>query len=81
MTLRCAWSGECVCVCTRARPRAPGRPPPPHARTRSLPPPAPAPPPSPRCSDNRVAMDKVVEVLLEKETLSGDQFREILAKV
>jgi hypothetical protein len=24
-------------------------------------------------------MDKIVEVLLEKETLSGDEFREILA--
>jgi len=25
-------------------------------------------------------MDKIVEVLLEKETMSGDEFREILSK-
>nr|ANJ20927.1 ATP-dependent zinc metalloprotease [Triticum aestivum] len=30
--------------------------------------------------DNRVAMDKIVEVLLEKETLSGDEFRAILSE-
>ena len=30
--------------------------------------------------ENRVAMDKIVEVLLEKETLSGDEFRSILSE-
>ena len=30
--------------------------------------------------ENRVAMDKIVEVLLEKETLSGDEFRAILSE-
>lgn len=30
--------------------------------------------------DNRAAMDKVVEVLLERETMSGDEFRAILAE-
>ncbi|CAK9190099.1 unnamed protein product [Sphagnum troendelagicum] len=29
---------------------------------------------------NRVAMDKIVEVLLEKETLTGDEFRSILSE-
>jgi len=29
---------------------------------------------------SREAMDKIVEVLLEKETMSGDEFREILSK-
>jgi cell division protease FtsH len=29
---------------------------------------------------NREAMDKIVEVLLEKETLSGDEFRAILSE-
>ena len=31
-------------------------------------------------SKNRVAMDKIVEVLVEKETMSGDEFRELLAQ-
>merc|ERR1712078_339975 len=31
-------------------------------------------------SDNREAMDKVVEILCEKETMSGDEFRAILAE-
>lgn len=31
-------------------------------------------------SDNREAMDKIVEVLLEKETLTGDEFRSLLSK-
>jgi cell division protease FtsH len=30
--------------------------------------------------DNREAIDKTVEVLLEKETMSGDEFREILGR-
>jgi cell division protease FtsH len=30
--------------------------------------------------DNREAMDRIVEVLVEKETLTGDEFREMLAK-
>ncbi|KAI5063485.1 hypothetical protein GOP47_0022032 [Adiantum capillus-veneris] len=30
--------------------------------------------------NNRVAMDKIVEVLLEKETMSGDEFRAILSE-
>ena len=30
--------------------------------------------------NNRAAMDKIVEVLLEKETLTGDEFREILSQ-
>eukprot|EP00270_Netrium_digitus_P021660 TRINITY_DN940_c0_g1_i1.p1 TRINITY_DN940_c0_g1~~TRINITY_DN940_c0_g1_i1.p1 ORF type:complete len:696 (-),score=199.61 TRINITY_DN940_c0_g1_i1:158-2245(-) len=30
--------------------------------------------------ENRVAMDKIVELLLEKETLSGDEFRAILSE-
>ena len=29
---------------------------------------------------NREAMDKIVEVLLEKETMSGDEFRAILSE-
>merc|ERR1712174_88530 len=33
-----------------------------------------------RNSKNRVAMDKIVEVLVEKETMSGDEFRELLAQ-
>ena len=32
------------------------------------------------CRASREAMDKVVEVLLEKETMSGDEFREILSQ-
>merc|ERR1711985_73489 len=31
-------------------------------------------------SDNREATDKVVEILCEKETMSGDEFRAILAE-
>lgn len=31
-------------------------------------------------SDNREAMDSIVEVLLQKETISGHEFREMLAK-
>lgn len=30
--------------------------------------------------NNREAMDKIVEVLLEKETMSGDEFRAILSE-
>lgn len=30
--------------------------------------------------NNREAIDKIVEVLLEKETLSGDEFRAILSE-
>lgn len=30
--------------------------------------------------NNRTAIDKIVEVLLEKETLSGDEFRAILSE-
>mmetsp|Transcript_11925 Transcript_11925/g.32591 ORF Transcript_11925/g.32591 Transcript_11925/m.32591 type:complete len:707 (-) Transcript_11925:593-2713(-) len=30
--------------------------------------------------DNRVAIDRIVEVLCEKETLTGDEFRELLSK-
>lgn len=30
--------------------------------------------------ENRVAMDKIVEILLEKETISGDEFRAILSE-
>merc|ERR1712136_570637 len=30
--------------------------------------------------DNREAMDSIVEVLLQKETISGHEFREMLAK-
>ena len=30
--------------------------------------------------DNRVAIDKIVDVLIEKETISGDEFRELLAQ-
>jgi cell division protease FtsH len=30
--------------------------------------------------DNRVAMDKIVEILLEKETISGEEFRAILSE-
>lgn len=43
----------------------------------------PAPPlPSlaPLCRDNRQAMDAIVEVLLEKESMSGDEFRAILSR-
>ena len=32
------------------------------------------------CRNSREAMDKIVEVLLEKETMSGDEFREILSR-
>lgn len=32
------------------------------------------------CRDNREAMDAIVEVLLEKETMTGDEFRAILSK-
>lgn len=31
-------------------------------------------------AENREAVDKIVEVLLEKETMSGDEFREILSQ-
>ena len=31
-------------------------------------------------ADNREAMDKIVEALLEKETLTGDEFRQMLSK-
>ena len=31
-------------------------------------------------ASNREAMDKVVDVLIEKETISGDEFREILSQ-
>ncbi len=31
-------------------------------------------------SSNREAMDAIVEVLIEKETISGDEFRALLAK-
>ena len=31
-------------------------------------------------SDNREAMDKIVEILCEKETMSGDEFRAILGE-
>jgi cell division protease FtsH len=30
--------------------------------------------------DNRVAMDKIVDILIEKETISGDEFRDLLAQ-
>lgn len=30
--------------------------------------------------NNREAMDKIVEVLLEKETMTGDEFRAILSE-
>lgn len=30
--------------------------------------------------ENRNAMDRLVEVLCEKETLTGDEFRELLSK-
>ncbi len=30
--------------------------------------------------ENRVACDKIVEVLMEKETMGGDEFREILSR-
>lgn len=30
--------------------------------------------------DNREAMDKIVEELMEKETLTGDEFRALLAQ-
>ena len=30
--------------------------------------------------DNRAAIDKIVEVLLEKETMSGDEFRALLSE-
>merc|ERR1712124_65774 len=33
-----------------------------------------------KVSDNREAMDKAVEILCEKETMSGDEFRAILAE-
>jgi cell division protease FtsH len=32
------------------------------------------------CSENREAMDAAVEVLLEKESITGDEFRAILSK-
>ena len=32
------------------------------------------------CQDNRVAMDAINEELLEKETLTGDEFKEILSR-
>lgn len=32
------------------------------------------------CRSCREAMDKIVEVLLEKETMSGDEFRALLAE-
>ena len=32
------------------------------------------------CRNSREAMDKIVEILLEKETMSGDEFRSILSK-
>jgi cell division protease FtsH len=31
--------------------------------------------------DNREAMDEIVEVLIEKETITGDEFRAMLSKV
>jgi hypothetical protein len=31
--------------------------------------------------DNREAMDRIVEVLMEKETISGDEFRSMLSEV
>lgn len=31
-------------------------------------------------SDNREAMDRIVEVLLEKESMTGDEFRALLAQ-
>ena len=30
--------------------------------------------------DNRVAVDRVVDILIEKETLDGDEFRQIIAE-
>ena len=32
------------------------------------------------CRDNRVAMDRIVEVLQEVETMRGDEFRKILSQ-
>ena len=36
--------------------------------------------PPPLCRENREAMDKIVEVLLEKESMTGDEFRELLSQ-
>ncbi len=33
-----------------------------------------------RCRENREAMDKIVEVLIEKETIDGKEFRAMLAE-
>lgn len=33
------------------------------------------------CRENRVAMDKIVDLLLEKESVPGDEFRRILSEV
>ena len=32
------------------------------------------------CRENREAIDKIVELLQERETISGDEFREILSQ-
>ncbi len=32
------------------------------------------------CRENREAIDKIVELLQERETISGDEFREILGQ-
>jgi cell division protease FtsH len=32
------------------------------------------------CRENREAIDKIVELLQERETIDGDEFREILSK-
>ncbi len=33
-----------------------------------------------RCRNNREAMDKIVEVLIEKETIDGKEFRALLSE-
>lgn len=68
----------------------PAAPAPPHqpADSPTLSPPPLIPAPAPPCAqialaqirDNREAVDRIVEVLCEKETLTGDEFREILSK-
>lgn len=35
---------------------------------------------SPSCSENREGIDRIVEVLLENESMTGDEFRAILSQ-
>ena len=71
---RCGAVREAPTPCMRT-PSADGRLPQP-PRLRLLAPARPRP-----CRDNREAIDRIVEVLLEKESMTGDEFRDILGQV